>query len=294
MSKAKKRLLYTIYFICTTVIFLYYLFPSEAARQFLMVRLNQINPDIDVVFEQVKPAFPPGIGFSEVSVFHKRVPVFEAETAKITLGILPLFVLRPTVKFKCDAYDGHLKGKVGVSAFDFEKVSGDVRLENVDIADIEALHMLLPRYDLAGLLSGDIEGATKKDDGTYLKSDLRLAGGGIEFSTPLYGLNDLTFEEIETDFEMNGTLLKIDRLVTKGNDLNGSITGTVTVKQPIGRSKLSIKGEVTPGPDIISKLGELEPMISVFLRNRSGKKGFPINQNGTLDNPGFFNLPGRR
>ena len=122
MSKAKKRVLYTIYFICTTVIFLYLLFPSEAAKLFLMVRLNQVNPDVDVAFEQVKPVFPPGLGFTEFSIFHKSEPVFKAETARVTLGILPLFVLRPTIKFKCDAYEGHLKGRVGVSAFDFEKI----------------------------------------------------------------------------------------------------------------------------------------------------------------------------
>jgi hypothetical protein len=93
---------------------------------------------------------------------------------------------------------------------------------------------------------------------------------------------------------MQGSLLKIDRFVSSGGDLSGSLAGTVNIRQPIRRSKLSIKGEVNPGPDIISKLGNLDPMISVFLRNRSGKKGIPINLNGTLDNPGFFNLTGRR
>jgi len=207
---------------------------------------------------------------------------------------LPLFLLRPTLKFKCDAYDGSLNGKVGVSAFDFSKISGDVRLKDINVASMEALHMVLPLYNLSGRVSGDLRGNTKKNNEVFLKSDLRVLDCGINFLTPLYGLEGLTFSEIETDFEMNGTLLKIDRLIAKGSDLAGNISGTINIRHPIQRSKLNIKGEVNPGPTIISQLGEMGPMVNVFLKNRSGKKGIPINLNGTLQNPGFFNLPARR
>ena len=259
-----------------------------------MVKLNQIHPGVGIEFEQVKPAFPPGLRFGDVRVFHKSDPVFKAEEVKVALGILPLFVLRPTLKFKCEAYDGKLNGKVGVSVFDFQNVSANVRLKNINMANIEVLHTMLPQYDLSGIISGNIRGSTKKDDGVYLKSGLHLTDGGVKFQRPFYGLDGLSFKEIETDFEINDTLLKIDRLITKGSDLNGSISGTVNIRHPVRRSKLNIKGEVTPGPTIINKLGELEPMIAVFLRSRSGKKGIPINLNGTLANPGFFNFPGRR
>jgi type II secretion system protein N len=294
MSKAKQRLLYTIYFICTTVFFLYLLFPSEAAKQFLMVHLNQINRDVQISFETVDPAFPPGVELDSVTVFHRNERVFVAEAVDLSIGILPLFILRPTVKFKCDAYDGQVAGKVGVSAFDVRKVSADIRLKNLNIGGIEAFHMALPQYDFFGIVSGSVTGNTRGKNGLSLKSGLRLADGRIEFITPLYGLDNLSFTEMETEFEIDGMLLKIDRLTAEGSDLTGSIAGTVNIKYPVRRSKLNLKGEVTPGPDIIKKLGELEPMISVFLRNRSGKKGLPINLNGTLDNPGFFNLPARR
>jgi len=293
MSKARQRFLYLIYFFITTVIFLYLLFPSEAAKQFLMTNLNQINPDVEIAFERVKPVFPPGLGLSDVQIFHRRDPVFKAEKVKVALGILPLFVLRPTLKFNCDAYEGSLKGKAGVSVLNLSNISADVRLKNVNIESIDALHMVVPQYDLSGKINGNIKGSTQTDEGVFLKSGLRLTDFSVEFLTPLYGLHDLLFTEIETEFEMNGTLLKIDRLVAKGDDLSGNVSGTVTIKQPIQRSKLNIKGEVNPGPNIIKELGELEPMVSVFLKNRSGK-GIPINLNGTLNNPGFFKLPRRR
>lgn len=56
----KKIFLYSIYIAGITIFFLYYLFPSDIIKKYIISKAKEANPNISIKIDQVKPSFPPG------------------------------------------------------------------------------------------------------------------------------------------------------------------------------------------------------------------------------------------
>jgi uncharacterized protein YggT (Ycf19 family) len=61
MQIFKSRILWAIYIICAALFFFYYLFPSDAIKEYLADQIRQALPNLTVKISRVKPAFPPGL-----------------------------------------------------------------------------------------------------------------------------------------------------------------------------------------------------------------------------------------
>ena len=110
----------------------------------------------------------------------------------------------------------------------------------------------------------------------------------IVFPAPLYGLEKLTVNDVTARFDIENDQLKVEKLEASGGDLDGSMSGTITIRKPITKSVLNLKGGVNPGPVILDKLSELGPMFKMFVAKRSGDNNIPVRLTGTLGRPGFF------
>ncbi len=78
--------------------------------------------------------------------------------------------------------------------------------------------------------------------------------------------------------------LQIKETIIKGNQAGGDISGTITLKNPSGKSILNLSGTIKPQPSLIAKLGG---MASLFLKQKQGNTGFPFKITGTLEKPNF-------
>jgi hypothetical protein len=61
MQVLKTRILWAIYIICAALFFFYYLFPSDAIKEYLADQVRQAQPNLTVKISRLKPAFPPGL-----------------------------------------------------------------------------------------------------------------------------------------------------------------------------------------------------------------------------------------
>ncbi len=289
MSKTKQRFLYTAYIVLVSIFFLYYLFPSEAAKNFIVTNVHKINPAVDITLKGVDPVFPIGLVLHSVSIYHEDDPVFDAEKLKLSPGFLSLFMGRLAFKFNCDAYGGNFKGGAAIPAVGggMDNVSADVKLTDIQVGDVLALKLFIPQYNLSGILTGDVTYSIKKNRKRSLESHLNLMDSSVEFLASFYGLEALSFKQIDAEFALNNDVLKIEKFVSKGGDLSGSITGSINIKTPIQRSELDLKADVTPGPVITDKLQQLGPMVKMLLKGKAGKKGIPVHFTGTIEKPGF-------
>ncbi|MCP4672510.1 MAG: type II secretion system protein GspN [Desulfobacula sp.] len=289
MSKTKQRSLYTAYIVLVIIFFLYYLFPSEAAKNFIITNVNHINPDVDITLKGVDPVFPIGLKLHNVSIYHEDDPVFDADKLTLSPGLLSLFIGRLSLKFDCDAYGGNFKGGAGMPVIGggIDNMSADVSLTDIQVGDILAFKLFLPQYNFSGILTGDITYNLKKNRKRSLESQLNLMDSSVEFLASFYGLEALAFKQIDAEITLNNDLLKIEKLVSNGGDLSGNITGSINIKTPIQRSVLDLKADVTPGPVIMDKLQKLGPMVKMLLKGRAGKKGVPVHLTGTIEKPGF-------
>ncbi|NJL59663.1 MAG: hypothetical protein HC887_08490, partial [Desulfobacteraceae bacterium] len=61
MSKTMKWLLWGLYGIALTGLFFYYLFPSDALREYAAAKIKDVNPDLILRSKSMTPAFPIGV-----------------------------------------------------------------------------------------------------------------------------------------------------------------------------------------------------------------------------------------
>ena len=142
MGKTKKRLLYTAYIITVTVFFLYYLFPSDDAKDYVLFYANNAVPDMKISLERIDPAFPPGLLLSDVTVFYHEKPVVKAEYLKLVPGILSLVKRDLTVYFKSSLYDGIIQGRLAMPLKKSNRIHVDADIDDTDVISALGLRLL--------------------------------------------------------------------------------------------------------------------------------------------------------
>jgi type II secretion system protein N len=287
MSKKKQRLLYGAYVISVTLFFLYILFPSAVAKKYVMSGLNRINPDLDIMVGNVKPDFPPGIKLYKVSAYYKGDSIFDADKVEISPAILSFFAGRLSLNISGAVYAGLIEAKVDFSWRKFFPEKVYVTMDDIQIGEIIMLKNLIP-HDLEGVLTGNINYDAGEEKNVSVTSDILLKEFGLEFLSPYHGLKMINLKNIEADLALNGNQLNVNRFTNTGGDADGSLSGSVLIRDVIERSILNLKGSVRPNPVFIEKLGKINPVIKAFLKKSSGNSDIPLNIQGNLEKPRFF------
>jgi len=266
---------------------LYILFPSEVAKKYILSGLNRINPDFDITISKVRPDFPPGIKLYNVSAYYRGDSIFDAEKIVLSPAILSFFVGRLSLNIGSSVYAGLIDAKVDFSWKKFLPKKAYVKMNGIQIGEIIMLKNLVP-HDLEGVLNGNITYDAGEEKNISVMSDILLSEFGIEFLSPYYGLETLGLKNIEADLELNGNQLKVNRFTNTGGDADGSLSGSVLIRNVIGRSVLNLKGSVRPNLVFIEKLGKINPVVKVFFKKSSGNSDIPLHIQGTLERPRFF------
>jgi type II secretion system protein N len=286
MGRINNKILYTVYIIGTTIFFLYYLFPSVVIKEFLLSKIGQMAPGVAVAVSEVKPAFPVGLRFTDISVQENGVPYLDAEKLFVTPDILSLLAGKIAVDLDCHAYGGSFEATIGIAGKNFEVSTADVELNNLQIGDILILKERVP-HQLSGALDGRLTYDRETDRENAVKGDLTVSDFVIGFSSPFHGLDKLSLQKVETSFESDRRKITVNKLANKGGDVDGSISGTILIRRNIEKSVLQLSGTLLPNPALTEKLGKLGPLVKRFMKKSSGD-GFPIKLQGTLDRPRFF------
>ena len=91
MKNTPKRLLYGLYVLAAIVFFIYYLFPSDKIKNYVISGFSKINPTINISIDHIRPAFPPGLKLYKVSFYHMDNTLLETEQIKVVPNFLSLF-----------------------------------------------------------------------------------------------------------------------------------------------------------------------------------------------------------
>ena len=282
MKNAGKWLLYSIYIIVITVFFIYYLFPSDAVKKQIAFNLNRADPDLNITIDNIKPVFPPGLKLYNVSFYRLSNLLLEAEQIKITPGLLSLFRPKTTFFFKGRAYEGILKGRADITA---NKLMINADLSGIWTKDIPVVQDLSNRK-ISGMLSGKITYSGDKEFAGTVNAELTLSDCEVELLTPVFNLESFTFESIEADVAMNNQNFQIKQCIAKGRQIEGNVSGFITIEDPPGKSVLNLTGKIKPHSLFLADLKKVFPTDLLF-KKRHGKNGFPVRLSGTFDEPGF-------
>jgi len=285
MRPSKNTLLYTAYIIGITVLFLYYLFPSDAVKDYVAYKMSLGSPDIIVTIDHVSPVLPPGINLHDVGIAHGDKVLIDLDSVKITPGWLSVFSSTKTTHFKGRLNAGTVAGRTQVdsrSEQGAEKIEGTI--SGVQVQGIPALQGLTA-HKISGSLGGDFIIAGTWPDRT-MTGQLTLSDSRINFDQPVVGLPSLEFIKIDADLALSKDNLAIKKLSARGNQLDADISGTIALNEGGRQNALNLNGSISPHHGFLAKMKNSIP-ASFLLQKTAGNKAISFTIGGTVEAPDF-------
>ena len=207
------------------------------------------------------------------------------EDLTVSPKLTSLFDDNATFSFRGNAYAGKIEGHVDVSKKTPDRrVDIGVNLSGIQLKNITLLRKLIGR-NVSGILNGKIAFNGKDLSGTG-KAKIVMSECRVELQAPLINLSELAFINIETDIDFKNQQFKINQCLFKGQQMDGKLSGTITLKNPPGKSLLNITGMIKPHHFFLADLRKSLP-ANLFPQKRPGSSGFPIRIMGTIEKPGF-------
>jgi len=282
---SKKTLLYAAYIIGITVIFLYYLFPSDAVRDYVVYKMTRGNPDVRVTIDRVSPVLPPGIKLHDVGIAHGNRALVDLDSVKITPGLLSFFSSKKTARFKGRVNGGTVNGWAEVDSRknqQAEKIEGTI--SGIQVQGIAARKQL-SAYKISGNLGGDFTigaaGSRRSMTGKFILSECRIG-----FDPPIIGLSLLRFRDVNADLVLNKGTLAIKKFSARGNQLYADISGSIALNRNGRRNALNLNGSVTPHHGLLAKIENSIP-ADLLQQNKAGKTAISFKIGGTVEIPEF-------
>jgi type II secretion system protein N len=282
---SKNRTLFGAYIILIAAFFLYYLFPADSVKTYISYQLNKVSPKTRVTIAHVTPALPPGIRLYDVDLYHLEHVLGSIEKIKIVPEVLSLFRSKIRLAFNGEAYGGHLSGNAEiVSNSPMQQVLVDTTLTGIQVKDIDAIQNM-SEHKLSGTLDGKLAYKSGARNQT-LQGNLILSDCKLEFAAPLFDQGFLTFRDVKADLMLNNQRLDIQKCVLEGNQMNASISGSVTFNHRTGKNVLDLRGTIKPHHVFLAQIEKSLP-VSLLKKGKSGDQGFAFKIKGTSDAPEF-------
>jgi type II secretion system protein N len=285
MKPTKKTLFYTAYIIGITVLFLYYLFPSDAVKDYVAYKMSLENPDISITIDHVSPVLPPGIKLYDVGIAHGNKVLIDLDSLRITPGWLSVFSSTKTTNFKGRLNAGTVDGTTQMdsrSEQGAEKIEGTI--SGIQVQGIPALQGLTA-HKISGSLGGDFI-ITGTWPNRSMTGQLTLSDSRISFDQPIIGLPSLEFIKIDADLALNKGTLAIKKLSARGNQLDADISGTIALNEGGPQNALNLNGSISPHHGFLAKMKNSIP-ASFLLQRKAGNTAISFTIGGTVEAPAF-------
>ncbi len=285
MKNTHKILLYTLYSLGAVGFFLYWLFPSKTVSALIVSRIRQASPVLQVDIQNAYAAFPPGLKLGPVDMAYADLPIARFDYLKVTPSLMSLLRGSKHFNFSGTLGTGTLKGKAALTADERPQTQVTFSLDRVPIDLLEFLKQW-PNYKVTGDMNAYVDFDSLKGTGGTTNVTMDLAPARIVFNTPLMGIEQLEFSQIQTEMTVTPRMLQIKRCDASGAQLEGKITGSIVFRQPIQSSRLTLSCTLKPQAAFIAE--HRNDMIAAVLGSESAqKRGIIFRISGTLDNPSY-------
>ena len=287
MKNTPKRLLYGLYVLAAIVFFIYYLFPSDTIKNYVISGFNKINPTINISIDHIRPAFPPGLKFYKVNFYNMDSTLAETEQIKVVPNLLSLFRSKIIFFFKGRAYKGNFEGNGEFIKNNPEQhVVIEGKFSNINIKEIPAVKQFI-RRNLTGILEGNFTYHNGGKSSGTSEVKFVISDGEVELLQPVFKLENISFSKIEAEITVENQRVKIKRCIINASPMDGNVSGLINLREPLGQSYLRLLGVIKPNQEFLEELGKDLP-TNLLPKEIFSKKVVRIRIYGTLDEPRFF------
>ncbi len=286
MSNLKKWFVYLTFIITAMVFLIYYLFPSEFVKRYIIFKISQINPDLEVSIGHVFPTFPPGLRFDAVSFEYAGNRMLEAEEMRVVPRLASVLRARKLLLFSLDAYSGSVIGRAYIIArnkngqFDIEaKISG------VQLADIPVIKNQ-SAFKLSGVLGMEISYQNRPKIGNTIRARMEISDSELQPENLFLNQSLMAFERIEAYLFMRDRRIELESCNFTGDQFDGMLSGFGVLKNPVNKSTIDLSGRLNPHhPFLTQQDGNLPPAILNALKSET--EDISILIKGSIENPSF-------
>lgn len=285
MISIKALIAYLCYGVAAALFFLYVLFPEPALEAYMNSRLAAVDPSLSMQAQRMRPALPPGLKMSGVTLTGDGTPLARVDVTRVYPDLMALLKGTRQVRFQANLADGTITGRADIGSpgpgqrLRVEADLNQIRLDRIDV--VQAAE----RFSLSGFLSGRIvhEGSAAMGltNGALTMTELR-----IRLKEPFFGIRDLLMNQTDASFSVNDRNLRLDNLAFDGPLLQGQISGSVELRQPLGLSRLNLSGNAKPRPELFAQLPATLPREWVNPRTLA-TRGVAFRIRGSIENPDF-------
>jgi type II secretion system protein N len=266
----KKSLLFTLYGIFITVVFLYLLFPLDIVRDRLEDAVN--SSGFILRMETLRPSLPLGLGLKKITISSTSSAdiLFQGDLFDVQLRPLGFFQKNKYIGLSGKAYGGKFNGSVGLASLSkiYPPVEGELNFQNIDLAGYAFIKTLLEK-EITGKAKGNLTYTSAKEisgNGSGI-IELFLTKGTYSLAEPFLGLKRIEFDRGEIKAQFKNGILKMEKLEIAGNQINCFLKGEITLADDIKNSQLNLSG-------VMEVLGQNKAKMNVTI-------------SGTLTNPIF-------
>lgn len=289
--KNKNWIGYVLYGVILLPVFLYIMFPSNTIKDFIEATVQAGNPGISIDLKKASLSFPFGLRLKDVDCRIREFPeetAFMAEKIIIRPKLWSLLSKNHEYGFYCEAYDGTITGLVNVMEnSEAPSLSLSTEFENIHIKADSRIPAVI-KDSLKGTLAGDV---TFKGEGLFDpdgtgKASLTLSGGAVDFSIPFLNIDVIDLKEVVIKAELKDRTLNITDAGIKGDEFLGRTSGTISLKDPLHKSRLNLKCSIEPTAAFMQDSDNADG-TALLLKQALTDGSLSLAITGTLEKPSF-------
>ncbi len=274
----KTLILYGLYAVVVAAFFLYYLFPSQSLKNYIVAQASRVNPDYRLSAARAQLIFPYKIRLHNVELDHFSDRFLEAEEVTITPRLRSLISRKSVFAFSANAHRGHITGTADIA--DGQSLVLNAAASGVQLADIPFLKNASPNR-VEGVLQGTLNYAAGNGRLEALSVNFEISQLTIEPATPFFTLKIISFTTVEAEAVLQNQQLKISRVTLTGDQIQGNLSGYASIGNDIRLTTVNLSGTVMPQTKFIQRSGfQIPPSLLEDLKTGGG---IPVRISGPLD-----------
>ena len=271
-------ILYGVYAVVVAVFFLYYLFPSQSLKNYIVERAGRVNPDYHLAVEKVELVFPYRIRLHNVDLNRYSDQVLEAEEVTITPRLRSLISRKSVFAFSMNAHQGHIRGTADIA--DGQRLMLNAVASGIQLADIPFLSKMSSSR-VEGILEGTLSYAAGNGRIEALNVNLEISQVTVALAAPFFTLENIRFDTVQADASLQNRQLKIPRVTLTGDQIQGNLSGFASIGNDAQDTSVSLSGSVMPQEQFMQRSGfQLPPS---YLESLKAGGGIPVRISGPLD-----------
>lgn len=272
----KRWLGYIFFGIGAIAVFLYLLFPAKSVKAYIAYQIRQLDPQLRLTAEDPVLRLPPGIKLHDADIHFNEIPLIRWESLSFFPRIKTLFADPRTYRYRGRAYQGEATGDLFLAKDEKWRIKGGGEGFQAELMPLAAL---VPQGSLTGTVAGQYD-LTLDQQGTL---NLTITNGSIILNEPLLGIEAINFDQFTLDTVIEQDQVRIKAIQMSGPEINGELTGQITLKHPLNNSLLNLTGTIKPHPLFLADLRKKLP--PGLLSDKIAQKGVLFKIKGTMKIP---------